>query len=129
MSFVLSVFNHNFRLLFMADGSSSYEQVTRLLDIASVDKYQHYYVLPPGEPALRIIQKGWKLSNCNDCVVSCRTALCCVVVLYCVVYTQHNVMYTSDRCLTSFAPLFCRQKSKSVLSLFKRGEEPLVFVS
>lgn len=42
----------------MADGSSSCKQLTRLLDIASIVKYQHYFVLPPGVPALRIVLKG-----------------------------------------------------------------------
>ena len=47
-----------FRLLFMADGSPCCKQLARLLDIASIEKYQHYFVLPPGVPALKIILRG-----------------------------------------------------------------------
>ncbi|XP_028399183.1 DENN domain-containing protein 3-like isoform X2 [Dendronephthya gigantea] len=47
----------NVRLLFIADGSSSCMQLTRLLDIANIEKYQHYSLFPPGVPALRIILK------------------------------------------------------------------------
>ncbi|CAB3997365.1 DENN domain-containing 3-like [Paramuricea clavata] len=47
----------NFRLLFMADGGSSCKNLTRLLDIARIEKYQHYFVLPRGVPALKITKK------------------------------------------------------------------------
>ena len=47
----------NIRLLFMAHGNSSCKQFTKLLDIASIEKYQHYVLIPPGVPALRVINK------------------------------------------------------------------------
>jgi hypothetical protein len=42
----------------MADGGSGCKNLTRLLDIANVEKYQHYFLLPRGVPALKIIKKG-----------------------------------------------------------------------
>ena len=41
------------------DGSSSCKQLTKLLDIASIEQCQHYFLLPAlGVPALRVIKKG-----------------------------------------------------------------------
>ena len=46
----------------MAHGNSSCKQLTNLLDIFCIEKYQHYVLIPPGVPALRVIKKGIKKS-------------------------------------------------------------------
>ncbi|XP_046839257.1 DENN domain-containing protein 3-like [Xenia sp. Carnegie-2017] len=66
----------NLRLLFMAEGTPSCRQLTRLLNIYNIEKYQHYYLLSRGVPAIRVVVKDKTLKPFFACLKTERDTWC-----------------------------------------------------
>ncbi|XP_048583738.1 DENN domain-containing protein 3 [Nematostella vectensis] len=56
------------RLLFIVEGAYKCEMITRLEDIQDIEYYQHYVVLPPGVPALKITSRNKKVPQVIACL-------------------------------------------------------------